>query len=225
MTKIYGFIIFKILNYGEFKMRILEIDEEISFNTIKQIQDYLFKRISELRKLSVDENQENPYIFMGISAIFDLLSFLPYSNTQMKKWNNKVSIRYKQFLKDYVFDNINTNLNLSELFYKRVRCGLDHSFSVGSDKIYVLLSHERSINPEEICIKDINGNLENGVIFKAFGMVDLLIHSISKIFNEVNNGKISQQQIINRFCEKKPLSRTYKDIEIQVYSPCASGSI
>ncbi len=206
-------------------MRTLEVDEEISFNTIEQIRNYLFKRITELRKLSIDKNQENPYIFMGISAIFDLLSFLPYSDTQMKIWKNKVGIRYKQFLKDYVFDNINTKLNLNELFYKRVRCGLDHSFSVGSDEIYVLLSHEQSINPEEIRIKDINENLENGVMFKAFGMVDLLIHSIFKIFNEVNEGKISQQQIINRFSEKKPLSRTYKDIEIQVYSPCASGSI
>jgi len=205
-------------------MRTLEVDEEISFNTIEQIRNYLFKRITELRKLSIDKNQENPYIFMGISAIFDLLSFLPYSDTQMKNWKNKVGIRYKQFLKDYVFDNINTNLNLNELFYKRVRCGLDHSFSVGSGEIYVLLSHEQSMNPEEIRIKDINGNLENGVVFKAFGMVDLLIHSIFKIFNEVNEGKISQQQIINRFREKKPLSRTYKDIEIQVYSPCASGS-
>lgn len=205
-------------------MRTLEVDEEISFNTIEQIRNYLFKRITELRKLSIDKNQENPYIFMGISAIFDLLSFLPYSDTQMKNCKNKVGIRYKQFLKDYVFDNINTNLNLNELFYKRVRCGLDHSFSVGSGEIYVLLSHEQSMNPEEIRIKDINGNLENGVVFKAFGMVDLLIHSIFKIFNEVNEGKISQQQIINRFREKKPLSRTYKDIEIQVYSPCASGS-
>lgn len=211
-------------------MRMLEVDEEISFNTIEQIRNYLFKRITELRKLSIDKNQENPYIFMGISSIFDLLSFLPYSDIQMNNWKDKkghdrVSIRYKQFLKDFVFDNINTNLNLNELFYKRVRCGLDHSFSVGNGEIYVLLSHEQSINPEEIYIKDVNGNLENGVIFKASGMVDLLIHSIFKIFNEVNEGKISQQQIINRFREKKPLSRTYKDIEIQVYSPCASGSI
>ena len=188
----------------------------IKFDSTAKIEKYLNERVTELRKLADDNNHENPYVFMGISAIFDLLSYLPYDNTQMNKWkdkngNDKVSERYKQFLKDYVFDGIQPKFSvpLNELFYKRVRCGLDHAFSTHDNKstCRVLLSHEQT-SIEEVNLQNADGTIEHGVLFTACDMVTLLEKSIQNIFKLVNSGKI-RHSIIDRFKDKKPLNKFY----------------
>ena len=185
----------------------------IDFDDILKIKDYLNARVKELEKLANDENHKNPCVFMGISAIFDLLSNLPYSDGQMRHWNNRTTERYKKFLKDYVFDLIQNSyeIRLNEAFYHRVRCGLDHAFSTGANHINyrVVLSHENDSDPEEVNLQNIDGSIDNGIIFTALGMIKLLKHSIDKIFDEVDNGHIIQTQIITRFRAKKPLSRFY----------------
>lgn len=197
-------------------MRILTENQNktIIFDNVLKIKQYLDKRIIELEKLATDKNHENPYIFMGISAFFDLLSNLPYSNEQMNNWNNRVSPRYKQFLKDYVFDEIQQNfsqsINLGELFYKRVRCGLDHSFSTGDSHYRVLLSHENNVIPEEVELHNCNGTIEYGIHFTALSVLNVLKHAINKLFNEIEQGIISDIQVIQRFSRKKPLSKFYE---------------
>lgn len=180
-------------------MRTLTEDpsKTIKFDSTVKIEKYLNERVAELRKLANDNNHKNPYVFMGISAIFDLLSYLPYDNTQMNKWkdkkgNDKVSERYKQFLKDYVFDVIQSKFSvpLNELFYNRVRCGLDHAFSTHENnkpkknlKCRVLLSHEQT-SIEEVNLQNADRTIEHGIQFTACAMVKLLEESIQKYLSK-----------------------------------------
>jgi hypothetical protein len=197
-------------------MRILTENQNktIIFDNVLKIKQYLDERIIELEKLATDENHKNPYVFMGISALFDLLSNLPYSDEQMSIWRNYVSPRYIQFLNDYVFDEIQQNfsqsINLGELFYKRVRCGLDHSFSTGNEQYRVLLSHENNAIPEEVELHNCNGIIEYGIHFTALSVLNVLKHAINKLFNEIEQRIISDIQVIQRFSEKKPLSKFYE---------------
>ncbi len=195
-------------------MRTLKEDpsKTIEFNSTAKIEKYLNERVAELRKLADDKNHENPYVFMGISAIFDLLSYLPYDDAQMQNWNERVSPRYQKFLKDYVFDQIQSQFTapLNELFYKRVRCGLDHAFSThdSTSTCRVLLSHERK-SIVEVNLQNADGTNEHGIMFTACAMVDLLEESIQKLFKQVNSRKIPCDRIENRFKAKKPLSKFY----------------
>lgn len=205
--------------YYILNMRTLIEDQSktIKFDSTAKIEKYLNERVAELRKLADDNNHENPYVFMGISAIFDLLSYLPYDDTQMNAWkdtkgNDLVSARYKQFLKDYVFNKIQFQFNapLNELFYQRVRCGLDHAFSTHdmNSTCRVLLSHDQT-QIEEVNLQNADGTIEHGIIFTACAMIKLLKESIQKIFKQVNNGNIPYSRIENRFKAKKPLSKFY----------------
>lgn len=202
-------------------MRQIKEKSRIYLNNIHDIEEYLVDRVEELEKLAEDKNHKNPIVFMGLSSIFDLLSYLPYTDNQMNKWKNKngvdkVSPRYKAFLSDYVFDSCNiqnlTSKDLADMFYKYVRCGLDHAFSTsGNRQFRVLLDHEKTTIPELVEIVDKSGNvIENGIIFYAIGTVNLLRHAVMKILKEVNNNKLLEQQIIRRLSIKKPLTRNYE---------------
>ena len=122
--------------------------------------------------------------------------------------------RYKQFLNDYVFAGHNLKYNLGDLFYRRVRCGLDHSFSTGSGKnkqeIIVLLDHEEYGFPEEVKIKKKDKTICIGIVFNSLDMIELLKMAIVKIFDKANLDNNLKQQIITRFNDKNPLSTIYK---------------
>lgn len=210
-------------------MRKFKETNRTEFNTLNEIENYLTKRIQELTSLACDEKHKNPFIFADVACICDLVSYLPYSDQQMRNWHDAVSPRYKQFLNDYVFSK-NGNYDLGSLFYQRVRCGIDHSFSVCSDKnqqVMVLLSHGINGSPEEVEVEDKYGCKYPGIIFHAIDVIDLLKQAIEKIFNDARLDVNLATQLIKRFNKKKPIAVLYKEISpilsITANTPPVSG--
>lgn len=202
-------------------MRKFKETNRTEFNTLNDIENYLMKRIQELTSLACDEKHKNPFIFADIACICDLVSYLPYSDQQMQKWrkngNDCVSERYKQFLNDYVFIGNNGNYDLGSLFYHSVRCGIDHSFSVWSNKnkqIMILLSHGKNGFPEEAEIENKSGCKHPGIIFHAIDVIDLLKQAVGKIFNDARIDRNLASQIIKRFNKKKPIAVMYEEISL-----------